>query len=264
MYERETSMNSLNPTRHQNFANIEHRLLRSWHILCVRAGLAEVAGATPALPRNSRELLEAPNKNFNEIIVNLAERSLHSDFVSPTSAREFSDGPSPTMPQPPVEWESQPAAPSSPRPIQRPQLHNSSQHTPPDRSYMDHESLGPLSPVRTQPDRRSYSTSRSPELVASRIHSEHDSVTPLARTYTDNGFTRPMSRTHSDHGSIGPSPFQSPNISYNSGTPSDIRITSQTLNSYTPQSSPFQPGSRGSTNFTNLSLPSSSFHLASM
>jgi hypothetical protein len=264
MYERETSMNSLNPARHQNFANIEHRLLRSWHILCVRAGLAEVAGPTPALPRNSRELLEAPNRNFNEVIVNLAEPSIHGDFRSPASAREFSDGPSPTMPQPPDEWAFQLPAPSSPRPIQRQHLHNSSQHTPPDRSYMDHESLGPLSPVRTQPDRRSYSTSRSPELAVARMHSEHDSVAPLARTYSDNGFTRPMSRTYSDHGSIANSPFQSPNISYNSGTPSDIRTTSHTLNSYTPHSSPFQPGSRGSTNFTNLSLPSSSFHLASM
>jgi hypothetical protein len=262
MYERETNMNSLYPSRNQNFAIIEHKLLRAWHILCVRAGLAEVAGATPALPRDSRELLEAPNRNFNEIIVSLAEPSLHGNFRPAAFSREFSDGASPILPRPPAGF-SQHQTTSGHRTPDA-QLPSGSEESKNMRNSHDMGYFGPSSPPRHQQVQRPQSVTRSPELAITRPYSDYENVGPLTRTYSDQEHLAPMGRSYSDQGRVAQSPVHSPTINYARPSPSDPRATSQSSRSITPHTSPFQPGSRGSTNLTNLSLPSSNFFLASM
>ena len=71
--------------REANFGNIEEALKSVWNSLCARAGLIRTDGQAYLLPRS--RLLEAPSQNYNELVINLTNNSLHS----PLNSRAMSD-----------------------------------------------------------------------------------------------------------------------------------------------------------------------------
>ena len=79
--------------REANFEQMEGALESVWNNLCARAGLTRTDGRAYPLPKS--RLLEAPTKNYNELIINLTNKSLHS----PVNARARSHSLLPT-PQP--------------------------------------------------------------------------------------------------------------------------------------------------------------------
>jgi hypothetical protein len=71
---------ALAQNRPPNPTAINRELESVWHDLCGRAGLALEDGTTPPLPRD--RLLEAPSQHLNELIINLAEPSIHTTLLS--------------------------------------------------------------------------------------------------------------------------------------------------------------------------------------
>lgn len=82
-YEREMSI-AVQRDRSPNLEGVYNELSSLWHNLCVRAGLAQRGGPAPPLPRE--RLLEAPSRNLNDLIITLAEPSIHTE-LRPGSSR---------------------------------------------------------------------------------------------------------------------------------------------------------------------------------
>jgi hypothetical protein len=77
LYERETSMAAVNG-RPENIAiePLQQTLESIWHTLCVRAGVARSDGPAPPLPREPLRLLEAPARNYNDLLIDMTPSSM--------------------------------------------------------------------------------------------------------------------------------------------------------------------------------------------
>ncbi|KAF2259817.1 hypothetical protein CC78DRAFT_585496 [Lojkania enalia] len=89
-YERE--MNSaVQRNEPANIEPIRQRLELVWHRLYVRSGLIAEDSPTPPLPRDPRELLEAPARNYDRLVINTAAPSLHDGLRTNTNVRQFAE-----------------------------------------------------------------------------------------------------------------------------------------------------------------------------
>lgn len=62
--------------REVNLEHVHQNLKPVWNNICTRASLVQSNGQALLLPMS--RLLEAPSRNYNDIIVNMANRSLHT------------------------------------------------------------------------------------------------------------------------------------------------------------------------------------------
>lgn len=75
-YEREMS-SAVQGNRSPNIDPYRERLELVWHRMCLRSGLPVRNGATPPLPRDHRDLLEAPGRIYDELVITAAAPSMH-------------------------------------------------------------------------------------------------------------------------------------------------------------------------------------------
>lgn len=79
LYERETSMAAVNGQRGDIAIEPLQQTLESiWHTLCVRAGVARLDGPAPPLPREPLRLLEAPARNYNDLLIDMTPPSMRT------------------------------------------------------------------------------------------------------------------------------------------------------------------------------------------
>jgi hypothetical protein len=89
LYERETSMAAVNG-QPENIEPLQRMLESIWQTLCVRAGVARWGGLAPPLPGEPLRLLEAPARNYNNLLINMTPSSMsgrssgHTSLFSPT------------------------------------------------------------------------------------------------------------------------------------------------------------------------------------
>jgi hypothetical protein len=91
LYERETSMAAVNG-QPENIAiePLQQTLESIWHTLCVRAGVARLDGPALPLPREPLRLLEAPARNYNDLLIDMTplsvsvRRDSHASLFSTT------------------------------------------------------------------------------------------------------------------------------------------------------------------------------------
>ncbi|KAF2468447.1 uncharacterized protein BDR25DRAFT_344192 [Lindgomyces ingoldianus] len=148
-YERE--MNSaLQWGRPTNIDPIRERLESIWHKLYVRSGLINEDSPTPPLPRDSRELLEAPARSYDQLVINTAAPSMHGGLRTSTDVRQSLQRTNRT--RPPNSFQSRPHPPSTYAPsssgcrtssITTTSLYNTSEVTPRTTPYLTAEQGSP-------------------------------------------------------------------------------------------------------------------------
>ena len=86
-YEREMA-SAVRWARQANIEPIGQRLESVWHRLYVRSGLIDRDSPTPPLPMEPRELLEAPARSYDQLVINTAAPSMHGGLRTSTDVRQ--------------------------------------------------------------------------------------------------------------------------------------------------------------------------------
>lgn len=116
-YEREMT-SAIQWARPANIEPLKQRLESVWHRLYVRSGLIDRDSPTPPLPMEPRELLEAPARSYDQLVVNAAAPSMHEGLRISTDDRQLTQlnnrtrprNPSQSRPNPPSTYASSSAS----------------------------------------------------------------------------------------------------------------------------------------------------------
>ena len=112
-YEQEMT-SAIQWARPANIEPIRQRLESVWHRLYVRFGLIDRDSPTPPLPMELRELLEAPTRSYDQLVINTAAPSMHRGLRTSTDGRQLTQrtnrmrprNPSQSRPNPPSTYAS--------------------------------------------------------------------------------------------------------------------------------------------------------------
>ena len=97
-YEREMT-SAIQLARPANIEPIRQRLEAVWHKLYVRSGLIDRDSPTPPLPMEPRELLEAPARSYDQLVINTAAPSMHGGLRTSTDVRQVTQRTNRTRPR---------------------------------------------------------------------------------------------------------------------------------------------------------------------
>ena len=97
-YEQEMT-SAIQWARPANIEPIRQRLEAVWHKLYVRSGLIDRDSPTPPLPMEPRELLEAPARSYDQLVINTAAPSMHGGLRTNTDVRQVTQRTNRTRPR---------------------------------------------------------------------------------------------------------------------------------------------------------------------
>ncbi|KAF2668631.1 hypothetical protein BT63DRAFT_414611 [Microthyrium microscopicum] len=233
MYKRETNINTLRPGRvPYNFSSLEHKLLKLWQVLCIRAGIAQIDGPVPPLPRDSVDLLNFPERNLSEMTVSISHHSIHWTFRPPAYVQEHIEAPLPDLP-----------------PVTTMPWLSSSQYA---TSAADDDEFSSPRPLHHTSSSPSHDELRWPEptMPAQDLYSRHGPPTPDLHNRPSSQWSRPSS-------------YQSPIPHFNAPSPFDSRDRTGSFHS-TPYTSPYPAGLQATSHPGSISLGASDYSIATI